>query len=357
MESLVASVKELLALSEPEKALSLLSQHQNDLQYTEDPRYLQILGETLVENSQIEEAMAVYSQLVSAHPDASEALDGYFNIAQIIGGQDGIASLEKGLQLAEKLPESAVVVLKCVKALFLAVEIYMTELCYEEDAQNRCKTYLEKAVSMEPNNPEAWSLHASYLVSAMEPEEAKSLVNKAWELFSEKKRALEDSGDLGGSPDANSEYIELIQPMMALAKTALDAELFETAAEVALAVHDIEEELLEPYYIEAFSYYMAAKALQYNKGSGATESGPERLEKLLAHSLDLQDPEVQDFVRSALLALSQGLALVYLDTTCDDEVKAQVKVLVEELGGRQAMKKAEKEAKIDVADDVLDEIE
>merc|ERR1711962_1478573 len=52
-------------------------------------------------------------------------------------------------------------------------ELFMTDLCDEETAEEQCKSSINKAIEADPSNPEAYQQMASFLLVKQEPEEAK----------------------------------------------------------------------------------------------------------------------------------------------------------------------------------------
>lgn len=379
VEHLIVKTKELLANSNAEDALKLLSHYANNETYINNVKYLNILGETLLENSEVEEAYSIYSRSIELDPQGQVSVDGFFNLGQIVGGRDGLQLIIKGCDILENNIQNSnntnsdndeenrvFNVKKLTQGYFSQIEIWMTDLCMEDEAESQCETLISKAIALDEQNPESWSLLASIRISQQKPEEAQQHISKSWELFNSKKQKLEDSADVATSSadvdklsDSNVEYIELIQPLITLTRFAIEVGQFDLAATISSNIHDISDDLLEPFYLEAFSNYLGAKSLQYEfeqqqqsqnnqQQQQQQQSSENRLEAINNVKLQIDSEgngvtkEISEYLLSALYALSNGQRILYADETADPEVKQQIWVLVEELGGKAALKRAEK---------------
>jgi len=299
-------------------------------------------------------------------PNGQVSVDGFFNLGQIVGGFDGLQYIIKGCTITEtQLQERPAQdrphwLKKIVQGLFAQIEIWMTDLCMEPQAETQCQDLIAKAIELDPSNPETWTLLASIRISQQQPQEAQEHIRKSWELFQVKKQGLEDSADTAASDnnnnndnndgDVNLEYIEMIQPLLTLAKYATEVGLFDVAATVAANIHDITDDLLEPFYVEAFSNYLAAKTLEYQlKNPNAVDEGDgSRLEAINNVKLSMDSEgngateEITEYINSALVALSNGSRIMYASSDSEDELREQIGFLVEELGGKAALKRVEK---------------
>lgn len=64
----------------------------------------------------------------------------------------------------------------------------------EENADVNCKTYLDKSLEYDPNNPESLQLMASYWLSKGENEQARELILKSVSMWLPKYQEANESG-------------------------------------------------------------------------------------------------------------------------------------------------------------------
>lgn len=73
-------------------------------------------------------------------------------------------------------------------------EIYLTDLCMEENADELCKSYLDKSLEYEPNNPESLQLFASYWLSKADLDRARKYILESLENWLPKYIEASESG-------------------------------------------------------------------------------------------------------------------------------------------------------------------
>ncbi|ODV77998.1 uncharacterized protein CANTADRAFT_54103 [Suhomyces tanzawaensis NRRL Y-17324] len=338
---LVAKARALLQSSRAEAALTLLQA--NFEPYTEDVQFLQIFGETLLENNDVENAYEVLTKACSSDPKADAGVEKFFYLGQIIGGQDGLALLDIGLNKLnshlDKPELTKYVIKKLNQGIFAKIEIWMTDLCMEEEAESKCDELINYSLSLDAQNPEALSLLASIRISQQRPDEARQALSQSWAIFKQKKITLEESAnkirDSGDSEESDSfevglEYIELIQPLLTLARFAIEMELYDTTIEIASSIQDVNESILEPYYYEALAGLFNAKKLY-------VETSKEQLEDYRDLEIALLKKSTNDEIKALLAEAKSTLTLAYKiinsEGENDPEVVEQVQILLEELGG------------------------
>ena len=63
-------------------------------------------------------------------------------------------------------------------------------LSFKDEAADKCTEYCRKAIECDPNNPEAYQLMASCLLSQQNMEEARDMLEKSLELWQGKDEEL-----------------------------------------------------------------------------------------------------------------------------------------------------------------------
>lgn len=362
-EDIIADSSELMAQSQPEQALKLLED--NLPSYQENPVYLQSLGEALLENSNVEKAVTILQRACELDPEVAQGVEKYLYLGQILGGNEGLKLLQKGvtkllneLEILGKVdPKTAdaslqllfaayktedgirkYLVSKLDQGIFDIIEIWMTDLCTEPEAENQCENWIQKVLQIDPQNPEAWSLLASIRISQQRGQEAVESINKSSELFSAKKQQLEDasSNTESGIDDAElqMEYIGLAEPMLTLAKYAMEMGLFEQAASIASSVQDINDQSVDSYYLEGFANYLNAKRIQ----NGLTvEQGRQISEDYSKFPLNTSaTDESATLLKDARYAFTNGFKLLQIDDVAeatDPDIKHTIHELLGQLGG------------------------
>eukprot|EP01112_Ceratiomyxa_fruticulosa_P021907 TRINITY_DN7869_c0_g1_i6.p1 TRINITY_DN7869_c0_g1~~TRINITY_DN7869_c0_g1_i6.p1 ORF type:complete len:303 (-),score=59.68 TRINITY_DN7869_c0_g1_i6:410-1318(-) len=67
-------------------------------------------------------------------------------------------------------------------------EIYLTDECFADEAENECGACLEKALAVCPLNPEPYFMMASYKISQRKPDEALNYLKQTYNLWRKKRQ-------------------------------------------------------------------------------------------------------------------------------------------------------------------------
>lgn len=360
--TLIAQAKVLVQLSRPDEALTLMTPEL--LNNQENVDFLQVYGEVLLETNNLEEAYAILQKSCMMDQTAQLGVEKFLYMGQIIGGVDGIEYLNIGLnRLHEQLitlnesnqfPSEInelietyngkdgarnYLIRKLNQGIFAKIEIWMTDLCMEPNAESECDELIEFSLSIDNTNPEAYSLLSSIRISQQNIEEAKEALKKSWELFQVRKTNLEDAKDdvkEEAPEDVSMDYIELIQPLLTVSKFAIELELYDLSISVASNVQDINEDILDCYYIEALAYLFKAKSLlaPVDKQQQQEEDYRDIETKQVVASLETQ-PEIKSLVDECKVALTNGYKIINSgsELEMDPQVVEQVNQLLKELGG------------------------
>lgn len=127
-------------------------------------------------------------------------------LGQMYEGTDAVVAYKKGVELltaqVEALPVAAVERPRLARELsdaYCAVaELYMTDLCDEDDAEATANTCAERAVAADGENPEALRVLANVRLCQQRPTEAPPLLSRAVALC---EALYPDSGSEDGSDD------------------------------------------------------------------------------------------------------------------------------------------------------------
>ncbi len=128
-------------------------------------RALQMAATILLEAGDVESAKHCLGRAVAVEPETGHGK--YFSLAQIFGGREALQLYQKGIEIAartrdatkeeEKLREIS---RELSNGLCSVAELYMTDLCDEEEAERECEAAVFKATEADNANPEAWQTKA-----------------------------------------------------------------------------------------------------------------------------------------------------------------------------------------------------
>lgn len=348
---IISNARALLESSQAEEALEMLAPIFESNQ--ENVRFLQIFGETLLENNDVETAYDVLIKACKLDAHADSGTEKFFYLGQIIGGDDGLKSLDIGLnklnqQLLGELANDEVLmelaklypspeqlkkylVKKMNQGIFAKIEIWMTDLCMEEVAESKCNELIEYSLSLDPQNPEALSLLSSIRISQQRTDEAKEALVNSWKFFQIKKVQLEESANNKEGEDSfevGLEYVELIQPLLTLARFAIELELYQEAVGISSNVTDINDNVLEAYYYESLAHLFSAKQLVENS---ECEDYRDIQIDTLKTSLN---PDIINLLTEAKSTLTLAYKVINSESAdADSDLIEQIQSLLSELGG------------------------
>ncbi|GEQ72043.1 hypothetical protein JCM33374_g5729 [Metschnikowia sp. JCM 33374] len=354
MDLIIHKARAFLQSSQEDKALDLLTPQIS--QHPENVQLLQVFGEALLEANDVETAYTVLNQATQLDPEAKLGVEKFLYLGQIIGGTDGCSLLNIAIQrlqdqlqsvhdntngndavlqeLSKLYPTSDVLAFYLIKklnqAIFAEIEIWMTDLCMEAEAEGECDKLISHSLALDNTNPEAYSLLASIRISQQRQEEAEEALKKAWELFSQKKSELELQQNQEGE-ESSFEYIELVQPLLGLARFAIELGLYDVVPQITAAVAEINDNALDCFYYEALAHSLKAKQI-YAQINSSTEDYREFEDALIVKS---ENETIQTCVNDARSALTQGYRVINgggLEAS-DPEVVDQVNEMLTTFGG------------------------
>ncbi|AAS54321.1 AGL170Wp [Eremothecium gossypii ATCC 10895] len=350
MEDAIRQARDALSVNDPKSALKILKPYKKLLrkEETEVVGLLEAYSDAYMEDGQLDKAYPLLEQACALDPEGKIGGCGkFFTLGQVVGGQHGLNTLMIGIDNMVNKAGAALQqadVDKVIGGLLTMIEIWMTDLCMEPDAEEQCEQLISKAmVISNENSPEAWSMLGSIRISQTRFAEAAEAFQKSWELFQQKKSQLEEALKAGLNQNqlrSHAEYVELIQPLLALGKMCIELGLYELALQTIGTVKDIDEDNMEGYYLEGFTNYMVAKLELFKANNPAAEITTENIYEVNEHfkdlALDLNEAAIQDYVQDARVALSFVLKLGE-NADADDEVARELVQgtvdLLGELGG------------------------
>ncbi|KAF5100155.1 hypothetical protein D0Z00_001362 [Geotrichum galactomycetum] len=318
--TLYAQGREFLDSSSPLECIGLLTPllgQQNEAQ----PEYLavyQLLGEAFLEAGDPQNAYELFSTCAQLDADGLQGgIEKFLWLGQLTGGRDGEVWYEKGIKglkteinnltssnnntssIEEELKLKKV---KLCEALCGMVEIWMTDLCMEPEAEARCEALITESLMVNDTHPESWSVLGSIRISQQRNDDARSALQKSWDLYHAQIAATESDLD----------YAQLLPALIRLAQNMFEMQQLEQTVQVTAEINRLDDEIPEPYYLHGLARFELYKQLRAQnlprkaarQVAGAREAW-EHLLKLAQMDGENLDPELVPTVTEHLKELPQ----------------------------------------------------
>merc|ERR1712168_376574 len=221
----------------------------------DDPELLNDCGAILSEVG--EETMAQEALRRSVTLDPDHSYEKYITLGQLTSGAESLKYLTKGIELLKTEEKNEI--RKLSKAYCNIAELYMTDLCMEKDAQQKCHEAVELAVSSDKSNPEAFHIAASYLISSSKFDEAKVELKRGLDLWIADHESAEVENEESLLEELQKEKLDPEIRMSALRLT-VELEMWDESITIARQLSEENVENCEPRYFLAFSLFRLLSA-------------------------------------------------------------------------------------------------
>ncbi|KAF1738872.1 putative assembly chaperone of rpl4 [Beauveria bassiana] len=239
-------------------------------------RAVNLLALLHIEDGEVEEARSFFQRAanIDKNGEMDEKVGGgpekFLFLAELSeeGGQDtvewfdrGATALRKQIQnldsISNKTPEQQAAYddkqKKLGGVLCAVAEVYMTDLSWEEDAEQRCEALITEAMMIAPGSSETWQTVANVRISQERNDEARTALKRSLELWQ----------DLAPEDPAVPDFSTRI----ALARLLLETEMMEDALVVLERLVTDDDESIEAWYLGGWALYLAGEKLRDAKGS------------------------------------------------------------------------------------------
>ncbi|XP_068179473.1 uncharacterized protein si:dkey-12j5.1 isoform X2 [Antennarius striatus] len=296
---------------------------------------LDMLGHIYSELGDTQKAKGVFVRAMELSPD--EGHSKYMYLGQIHTGQEAVDYYTKGVQVllsaldkqaktsaqvgaaAPSKEDPGLPTAKDVSVAYCAIaEIYLSDLCMEEKAADKCRESIERALQYHYDNPEALQLMASYLFSMEKNQEGKEYLLKSARLWLPAQKQLSASSSTDGDRQID---IPPYESRITTAKLLIESEEHEMAVDVLENLLEEDDEVVQVWYLSGWVCYLQlnkAKEQQEREGREATE----------------EEVEEQKALKEAARSYLTSAKKLYIKLHCDDQpVLDHVQQLLSELGG------------------------
>lgn len=304
-----------LALKFCEKAMQL---------EPENLKVIETLACVYAETGEVEESKKHFLKAVELNSEKGH--EKYMYLGQMSAGEEakkwylkGIEIMKKELETEEKDKDESIASPlakgpasgKDISNAFCALaEIYMTDCCFEDDAEKQCEKYCKEALESDPKNIDAYIVNANFLLTLERKEEAKKLLADCFEMLKLKGLKAEegemesdnetmDDGEEGNKlndgtiengaenlMDEAGENEEMIPytTRVTLAKLLTETGEYEKADIVLSTLVDDDDEDVEVWYMHGWNSYLQG---DHNDAVCNLEKAQELYEKLKCDDKEL----------------------------------------------------------------------
>ncbi|KAJ1959593.1 hypothetical protein IWQ62_004546 [Dispira parvispora] len=253
---------------------------------------LEVTATVALELGLFEEALTMLQRCVQLSPE--DGYSKYMYLGQMFTGMDAVRYFEKGVTLmsreleesghnqhngvSEERPDPAALKSQLATALCSMAEIYLTDCCFEPQAEANCEQYLTQATGMAPENPEVYQLLASVRLSQQRTSEAKDALLKSLALWQNK--GVTD-------PDYPSYDVRI-----GTTKLLLELGLFDEALRILGELQKEDDQTVDLWYLYGWTYYCMAEdqaeveGSQLNSVSTDAQPDGDRYRQTLADSVE-----------------------------------------------------------------------
>ncbi|KAI9145415.1 hypothetical protein BKA69DRAFT_1035517 [Paraphysoderma sedebokerense] len=265
VEEQIAECQFDVALSFCQRALELDS---NDLSVLESTASVEL------ELGLFEEAQSHLLRYLELDSENNEQI--YLSLAQLYAGEDSIRCIKKGLEIMERKlrqaettgDEKQIQILKgkCSSAFCSIAEIYLTDCCYDPLASDNCNALLEKAINVDPTNPDVYSTMASVRISQCKPDEAKESIKKGIALwYPQYRQYMSDISNPEVPADTIiTPKIPSYESRFNATKLCIELELYSLALNILQSCQAEDDENIELWYLYGWTYYLLGERVDSN---------------------------------------------------------------------------------------------
>ncbi|KAK0628149.1 hypothetical protein B0T17DRAFT_504854 [Bombardia bombarda] len=290
---------------------------------------LTLLGHIYVELGEIEKARKFFLTAVGVDDAGAlpEDLGGgpekFLWLAQLSeeGGQDSVSWFERGAAALRaqiqtltdaldsrpliRAQQEAVInekKRKLADALCAVAEVYMTDLSWEEDAEQRCEALITEATMLAPEVAETWQTVANVRISQLRMDEARAALKRSLGIWSEL------------SPEDPA--VPPFPTRVSLVRLLIEVGMEESAIEVAEQLIGEDDRSVEVWYLGGYGRYTMGEKLK-QAAQLSEEAGWQRIwrssRKWLAQCLrifeaeEYEDERLRDHARELLASIKAEL--------------------------------------------------
>lgn len=281
---------------------------------------LEAYAGVLLELGEIKEAENSLLKATDIAPE--EGHSKYFSLAQIYNGLKSIEFYRKGIAMiqnqiqtdneandgaAASNPDLSSKRLDMSNAYCAMVEIYMTDCCDSDDAEEKCKEYIQNSIDSCSTNPEAFQCFANYQLITGNFEEAKQSMDKSTSLWLPKYQELRENRD---SSDDILECPLSYDSRISTSKMLIELEMYNEASDILEGLLDENDEVVDVWYLLGWLNFLRGEEYYGNAKFYLDKT------KEVSKEMGDEDNEQMQHVEDLLVEISHG---EYLEEAEEEE--------------------------------------
>ena len=221
---------------------------------------LNMAASVYLETGKVDEAVGCLRHAIDIEPN--DGFSKYMTLGELLEGEQAVECLKKGIEIminkkqthekenvcgsGAKRIETVEITNRDISNAFCSLaEIFLTDCCFEENAENSCKLYCEKAVEQDPDNPDAYQVLANFLLSEQKNEEAKEMLLKGLNLW----HGCDD-------PHIKNTRLPSYESRISLSKMLIEVEEFNNACSVLEELLSEDDEVVQVWYLLGWIHYL-----------------------------------------------------------------------------------------------------
>ncbi|KZP00475.1 TPR-like protein [Calocera viscosa TUFC12733] len=194
----------------------------------------------------------LYLAQLYSDDDARAALQHYQTAVSALLAKMGSKGKEEVDKTSDMLEEEEGEMKKMVvRACCSMVDIWMTDLCFEPEAEASCEEILRQALGTDPDNTEALLSLASVRMSQQRPDDAEQCVRKVWSMWEE------IAADSPSHPTPPT--------LLSFARLCLELELFDLALSSISRTLEMDDTEVEAWYLEGWCFWLMSQGDEVRK--------------------------------------------------------------------------------------------
>eukprot|EP00123_Amoebidium_parasiticum_P005642 comp16789_c0_seq1/m.15170 comp16789_c0_seq1/g.15170 ORF comp16789_c0_seq1/g.15170 comp16789_c0_seq1/m.15170 type:complete len:351 (-) comp16789_c0_seq1:364-1416(-) len=216
-------------------------------------RALEAMAEIFIEGGDGESAKECLDKAIWLSPNHGPSK--YLCLGQLLQGADAVAAYRRGVELLKKDMQAVsegteegdegMLRRAASSAMCSIAEIYMTDLCDEEVAEEECRKSLEAAVELDGTNAEAYQTFCSFWISASNNQKAGEMLTQSMQLW----QGSED-------PDQLPPYEFRVATVRLLAELGR----YEEAVKVLRQLETEDDEVVDVWYLHGWVGHLTGDA-------------------------------------------------------------------------------------------------
>ncbi|KCV69740.1 hypothetical protein H696_04144 [Fonticula alba] len=267
---------------------------------------LELQAAALLELGEVDQAFQVLKKCVDISPTTGH--DKFLTLGQLHAGHEALGFFRRGVEVLQSDLQIAPaeyhpgLIRQLSSAFCTMAEIYLTDCCDDDDAEQQCVTLVEQAIQADPTNPEAFLMQCSLRISQEDPSGAGAALDQCLSLWyvptinQEANNASDEGADDpdGGALEVDSAHhadLPAFELRMQAVKLLLELGRHEVGLDIAEQLISEDDEVIGVWYLAGWAAYLLGdlphalefltQALTLYKTLGSDE------EELLEHATEL----------------------------------------------------------------------